>query len=145
MSSNHFTERISVSATLSEFVVAFVQNSILISVALLVSPFWKLTTSSPPASSWTTEAIVSSCSSGRGQGWEYERNEANKICGELGALTSFTHMLNSRSLRKAGVTDGLSVLEIYKNCERQSPPPPPPSLSYSLKEAFNCTIRLALL
>lgn len=45
--------------------------------------------------SWTTKAVVSGCSSGHGQGWEYERNEANNICGELGAQTIFTHTVCS--------------------------------------------------
>lgn len=50
---------------------------------------------------------------------------------ELGALTIFTHLLNGQpSLQKAGETNDLLDLDMYKNRERQ------PFLSYSLKEAL---------
>lgn len=73
------------------------------------------------ASSWTTEAIVSSCSSGRGQGvrvWE-EWGEQN-----LWRTWSSDHFRTYAQWlvsAQSSVTDGLSVLEIYKNYEAALP------------------------
>lgn len=133
-SNNHFTDRISVVNWVSLLWHLFRTWS-----DFGWSPLSKTNHLLTAANSCTTEAIVSSCSSGRGdRGWEYERNEANKICGELGALTIFTHMLNGQSLRKSGMTDGLSDLEIYKDCKAALP-------NLQSEKAFNCTIRRALL
>lgn len=133
-SNNHFTDRISVVNWVSLLWHLFRTWS-----DFGWSPLSKTNHLLTVANSCTTEAIVSSCSSGRGDRGESMRGMRRTKFVENLELWPLSHICSMASL--CGSRAWLMVCQIWKLTKivRQ------PSMSYSLKEAFNCPIRRARL